>query len=273
MPTIVDHDRTVELLRTTWSAIEAFASGLTADDWAQPTCLPGWSVQDQLSHLTGTEQMLLGHAAPSVDVSHLTHLRNEIAAMNEVWVESKRTLTGAEVLAEFHTATTERLAALGAMDQAAFDAPSWTPAGPDETYGRFMRIRAYDSFLHEHDMRAAVGAPDRHDPAALASSLEETAAALGYIVGRKAQIPEGNTVEIRLSGSAPTTYLLEVTDRARPVDALAEAPTVGIALDGLLFLRLTAGRVDAEPLLGSGIELLGDDELARQLATRLAYTL
>ena len=39
------------------------------------------------------------------------------------------------------------------MTQADFDAPSWTPAGRDETYGRFMRIRHYDCFMHEHDIR------------------------------------------------------------------------------------------------------------------------
>lgn len=273
MPTIVDRDATVALLRRTWAAIDDLAGGFDDADWDRPTCLPGWTVKDQLSHIAGTEQMLLGEQPPAVDVAHLPHLRNDIATMNEAWVEGNRQRPGAEVLAEFRRATAARLDALDAMDQAAFDAPSWTPAGPDETYGRFMRIRAYDSFLHEHDVRAAVGAPDRPDPDAVASALDETAAALGYIVGRKAGLGEGERVEIRLSGASPRTYLLEVTDRARPVEALSGPVTAGIALDGLLFLRLTAGRIDADPLIGDEIELLGDPERARQLATHLAYTL
>lgn len=225
MPTIVDRDGVVAVLRSTWAALDDLAAGLADDGWDRPTCLPGWTVKDQLSHITGTEQMLLGEEAPKVEVAHLPHLRNDIATMNEAWVEANRSRSGSEVLDEFRRVTAARLAVLDGMDQAAFDAPSWTPAGPDETYGRFMRIRAYDSFLHEHDIRAAVGAPDRPDPDALASALDETAAALGYIVGRKAGLGEGERVEIRLTGAVPRTHLLEVTDRARPVEALSGPPT------------------------------------------------
>ena len=77
------------------------------------------------------------------------------------------------------------------MTQADFDAPSWTPAGPDETYGRFMRIRHFDCFMHEHDMRGAVGAPDRPEPTHVASALDEVSTGLGFIVGKRAQAPGG----------------------------------------------------------------------------------
>ena len=50
------------------------------------------------------------------------------------------------------------------MTQADFDAPSWTPAGRDETYGRFMRIRHYDCFMHEHDIRYALGLASEAGP-------------------------------------------------------------------------------------------------------------
>ncbi|HRW39798.1 MAG TPA: maleylpyruvate isomerase family mycothiol-dependent enzyme [Aquihabitans sp.] len=273
MPTIVDHDATVELLRSTWGAIAELCEPLDDAAWATPTCLPGWTVKDQLSHLVGTEEMLLGRDAPTADVSHLTHLRNDIAKMNEVRVESRRSATGAEVLAAFRAATAERLAALDAMDQAAFDAPSWTPAGPDETYGRFMRIRAYDSFQHEHDIREAVGAPDRLDPAALASALDETATALGYIVGRRAGLPEGQRVRIDLTGPVTATYLVEVTDRARPVDELSGPPTVDVTLPSLTWLRLTGGRADGATLVGSDVTIEGDAELGRQLVANLAFTI
>ena len=273
MPTFVDHDATVALLATTWTAIERLYSGFEGADYERPTCLPGWTVKDQLSHLVGTEEMLAGVGAPAVDVSHLGHLRNDIAAMNEVWVEARRSQPGPEVLAAFRGITAERLAALGAMTQADFDAPSWTPAGPDETYGRFMRIRAYDSFMHEHDARAAVGAPDREDPAALRSALDETATALGFIVGRRAALPEGTTVRIELTGAAPVTYLVAVTDRARVVEELDSEATVRVVMPGMLFLRLTGGRTDAAPHMGTDIDLGGDPDLGRRLVASLAFTI
>ena len=273
MPTIVNRDDTVALLRSTWTAIDELYTGLDAVDYATPTCLPGWTVQDQLSHLTGTEQMLLGEPAPSADVSHLTHLRNDIARMNEVWVEDKRRLSGPEVLEQFRAATAARLVALDAMTQADFDAPSWTPAGPDETYGRFMRIRAYDAFQHEHDARLALGQDTRPDPDAIRSALDETEPALGFIVGRRAGLPAGTTVRFDLGGAVAATYCVEVADRARVVDALEGEPSVAVALDALLFLRLTGGRIAGEPLIGSAVHVTGDHALGQQLVANLAFTI
>ena len=62
------------------------------------------------------------------------------------------------MLADLREVIAERRAALAGMDQAAFDAESFTPAGPD-TYGRFMRIRVMDMWMHEQDIREAVGRP------------------------------------------------------------------------------------------------------------------
>jgi uncharacterized protein (TIGR03083 family) len=273
MPTIVDHDRTVALLASTWAAIDELYAGLDDAAYDRPTCLPGWTVRDQLAHIAATELSLSGEAVPEVDVSGLDHVKNDIGTMNERWIASMRSLAGPEVLERFRQVTAARLATLGAMSQGDFDAPSWTPAGPDETYGRFMRIRHYDSFTHEHDTREAVGVPNRDDADAIASCLDETETALGFIVGRRAGIPEGNRVRIELTGTVPRTYLIEVTDRARPVESFAGDATVGLVLPDQLFLRLTAGRRDATPHLGADIEVSGDEELARQLATHLAFTI
>ena len=98
MPTNVAIAPMVELLREEWAAIDELCEPLGEADWALPTCLPGWTVQDQLAHIAGIEMMLDGAAAPEVDVSHLTHLRNDVARMGEVWVEDMRSSSGAEVL-------------------------------------------------------------------------------------------------------------------------------------------------------------------------------
>jgi uncharacterized protein (TIGR03083 family) len=273
MPTIVDKDVVVPLLRREFAAIAKLCEDLDEADWDTPTCLPGWSVKDQLSHIIGTEAMLDGEQAPDVDISHLTHIKNDIGRFNELWVESLRPLDGAEVLQRFREVTARRLAALEAMSQADLDAPSFTPVGRDETYGRFMRIRHYDCFLHEHDMRDAVGREDRADPEALALVLDEVAAGLGYVVGKKAAMPEGARVRIEVTGEADRQLDYEVGDRAELVDHHESDPTVVLRLPALLFLRLTGGRTDPEPHVGEDVELGGDQELARRLATNLAYTI
>ncbi len=273
MPTTVAIGPMVDLLAGEFAAIDALVADLDEEQFARPTCLPGWTVKDQLAHVMGTERMLEGEPAPTVEVAHLPHLRAEFNQMIEVWVEDQRPASGAEVRERFRAVTAARVAKLRAMTQEEFDAPSWTPVGADETYGRFMRIRHYDMYLHEHDMRDALGAPDRAEAADVASALTETEPGLGYIVGRKAALPDGSQVRIELTGPVPTTYDLVVDGRAKVVDALDGEPTVGIRLPAMTWLRLTGGRVDPEPLLGGEVELLGDAELARRLGSNLAITI
>ncbi len=273
MATIVDKEAAVDLLRTEFGALAEVCADLTPEQWDTPTCLPGWSVRDALSHVIGAESGLLGEPTPAVDVSHLTHMRNPIAEMNEVWVEALRGATGPEMLARLSEVTSRRLALLDAMTQEEFDAPSWTPAGKDETYGRFMRIRHYDCYLHEQDIRLALGLPARVTPADLASALDEVATGLGYIVGRRAALPEGSRVRIDLTGPSPRTYLVQVDARAAVVDALDGEPTVGIELPAMRFLRLTGGRHDPGVDPEDGVRFTGDRELGGRLVANLSFTI
>lgn len=273
MPTSLEKDGCVALLRGQFGALAAACSSLSDEQWNTPTCLPGWSVKDVLSHVIGTESMLAGLPAPAVDISHLHHMQNPVAEGNEVWVESMRPLPGAELLDRFEEITAQRLAALEAMTQADFDAPSWTPVGRDETYGRFMRIRHYDCFMHEHDIRYALDLPARPDPADIESALAEVATGLGYIVGRRASMPEGARVRIDLSGPVSRSYLVLVEGRATLVEAFDRPPTVGLELPVMLFLRLTGGRADARPDDSGAIRFTGDRQLGEQLVANLAFTI
>lgn len=273
MATIVDRDLLVRLLREQFTTITDLCAGFDEDTWALATCLPGWTVKDNVSHIIGTESMLLGRPNPSVEIIGLEHVRNPIGEANEVWVESFRSRTGAEVLDVFREVTAERVAALEAMTQADFDEPSWTPAGPDETYGRFMRIRHYDCFMHALDITETVGVDDIAPVDHLRSALSEPISGLGFIVGKKAGLPKGTSVRIELTGPAGGTYLVDVGDRAVVVDQLDGEPTLSITMDPLLFLRLTGGRRSAEPHLDVDITMGGDRELAVQLATNLRFTI
>ncbi len=273
MPTIVDHDATTTLLSEEFEAITLFGQSLTETDWDAPSCLPGWTVRDNLGHMIGTESMLLQLPTPEIEVGEPPHVRNAIGQANEVWVDSLRALPGAEVLARFADVTGRRIAVLRNMTQADFDAPSWTPAGPNETYGRFMRIRHFDCFMHEHDMRAAVGAPDRPDVTHVASALDEVTTGLGFIVGKRAQAPEGARVRLVLTGPAARDLLVEVNERAAVVDELSGAPTVTVQLPSMLFLRLTGGREAGSPHIGQDVSVEGDSEFGRRLVENLAFTI
>ncbi|HEX3980130.1 MAG TPA: maleylpyruvate isomerase family mycothiol-dependent enzyme [Acidimicrobiales bacterium] len=273
MPTHVDRDEVVGLLRRQFGAIGQLAESVGADQWDVATCLPGWTVRDVLSHMTGTEMMLSGHSPPTVDVTDRGPFKNPVAEANEVWVESMRGLAGTELTARWNEVSRVRLAELDAMSQADFDAPSWTPAGRDETYGRFMRIRHYDCFMHEQDMRFALGRAERAEPDSLAPCLDEVATGLGYIVGRRAAMPDGSRVQIDLTGPVTRTFRIRVDGRADVVDSLDGPPTVGLGLPVTLFLRLTGGRDDRGSGPPGDVRLSGDEELAQRLRDNLAFTI
>lgn len=272
MATILEKEATFALLASEFASFGELCRSLTSEQWTAPTCLPGWSVHDVVAHIIGTECMLLGDPSPDVDLSHLTHLRNPIAEANERWVESMRPLPPVDLLSRYDEAVERRLAHVEPMTQAEFDVVGWTPAGED-TVGRFMRIRHFDTYLHELDIRFALGLPARQDPADVASSLDEVATGLGFIVGRRASLPDGSRVRIDLTGAVARTYLVEVQGRAAVVESLSGEPTVAITLDCIGWLRRTGGRADPNRQLLDGIVGVGDPVLVAQLVENLAFTI
>jgi uncharacterized protein (TIGR03083 family) len=273
MPTTVDHAAMLVLLLQEFAAVDELGRSFDDQAWDTPTCLPGWTVRDNVSHIIGTELMLLEVAPPEVEVPPHEHVKNPIGEANETWVESMRSLSGSQLMARFHEVTERRLAALGAMTQDDFDAPSWTPAGPNETYGRFMRIRHYDCFMHEHDIRGALGLPDRSDPPHVQSALDEVATGLGYIVGKRGKAPQGSRIRLALTGPVEREFLVVVDERAAVVDALPVPPTVTLEMPAMLFLRLTGGRQGADEHFDRDLVLSGDRDVATTLARNLAFTI
>ena len=152
------------------------------------------------------------------------------------------------------------------MDQTAFDAESFTPAGPD-TYGRFMRIRVMDMWMHEQDIREVVGRPGHDGGAAPEFALDEMTGALGFVVGKRAGAPAGASVRFDLTGPAARRIDVEVGDRARVVDAIDGPPTVTLAMPALLFTRLCGGR-GADP---AGVEVTGDDALGAAVVANMGF--
>lgn len=266
----IDRDTVVSALREEFEELDRLGAGLGEEQWAEPSCLPGWTVKDNLAHVAGTERMLLGEPTPEVAIDHLDHVRNDIARINEAWVESTRGSSGAEVLGQFREAVASRLEALDSMSQADFDEVSWTPAGQD-TYGRFMRIRFFDCHLHEQDMREAIGLPLREDGAHLQLALDEAATGLGFIAGKRAGLPAGTGLRVELS-DPERAFDIEVAERARLVDALPGDPDVVVSMPSALFLRLIGGRLPGGGARSEGVRIEGDTALGERFVEALGFT-
>ena len=262
----VDKDTVVAALAAEWEATADLCAGLDGAEWAAATDCPGWSVKDNVSHITGTERMLLGHPAPVVDVGDASHVRNDIGRMNELWIAERRPWEPAAVLEEFQEVTAERLAALRAMTQADFGAESWTPAGND-TYGRFMRIRTLDCWVHEQDIRGATGRAGHVGGPVVDLVLDEFAFAVAFAVAKLGKPPEGARVLIDLTGPAARTWRVQVAERrGRLVDAFDDDadPTITLTTDAHTYTRLAGGRIAGSEAISRGLVTLGGDTAAAE---------
>ncbi len=272
MPGPGDDHAHVDRLEEVWSSTARLGDSLSETDWKAPTECPGWSVQDNLAHIIGIESVILGRAGPDVvELPEAPHLKNEIGQSNEVWVEVYRDRSGAEVLEEFRSVTGERLAALRAPDMD-FGADAWTPVGPG-TVRDLLPFRVFDSWVHEQDMRRAVGKPGGWDGDAARVSLDRAAGVMPMIVGKKVKPADGTTVVFEIVGPAARDLVVEMEGgRAQLRDEVPLTPTVRIRLSSEAFLRLSAGRGDAEAILGSGtVEIIGDAGLGFTIARSMNF--
>ncbi|HVQ53387.1 MAG TPA: maleylpyruvate isomerase family mycothiol-dependent enzyme [Mycobacterium sp.] len=272
--TTLDKTAVLEGLFGSWDEIEKVIDELSDDQWQAQTPLPGWNVRDVLAHVIGTESMLPGAATPEadVDVSTLEHVRNDIGVLNERWVRKLRGVSAADMLEKFRATTDQRREALSAMSDEDWNQITATPAGPD-TYGRFMRVRAFDCWMHEHDIRDAL---DRHadNPAGETSrlALDEMAASMGFVVGKLGGAPDGSRVAIELTGPLQRTINVDVRGRARVVDEFDADPTSIITLDGLLFARLAGGRT-TPARHPDAVVYGGDEAVGRRVVEHLNYVI
>jgi uncharacterized protein (TIGR03083 family) len=270
---MMDDQELVDALDEVWSSIGDVGDGLSESEWKAPTEVPGWSVQDNLSHIVGMEARLLGRDEPAHDVpADLPHVRNEVGAGNEVAVDARRARSGAEVLAEFRDVTGERLAQLRAAGPDDFGAESWTPVGPG-TVRDLLPFRIFDSWVHEQDMRRAVGREGHLDGPVAEAALERTIGAVPFVVGKKAAAPDGSTVVVELSGPLARSFGVGVEGgRARLLDDVPASPTTRIVTDSPTFERLGTGRVDPATALRDGrVTVEGDDALGQKVVTNLNF--
>ena len=271
--TIVRKDEVLGGLVEQWRVLADLLADAPAQAWERATCLPGWTVRDVAAHIIGTEELLAGRPVPDVpeSVTSAAHVRNPIGALNERWVESMRADAPEAVLARFRAITAERAAALAEMSQADFDADAMTPVG-QATYGRFMRVRAFDCWYHELDLRDALEAPGFEGGPRAELAYAEISGAIPVLVGKRAGAPDGARVRLELTGDLERTVNVAVDGRAGIVAELDREPDVTLRLPWGLFARLGGGRVDAQDHMAR-IAIAAGSEDGRQLGERLAHNL
>ena len=257
----------VDLQETVFNSLDELCSSLTGDEWSAATDCPGWSVQDNLSHIIGTESTILGRPAPEHDPGEKAWIRNPIGASNEIQVDYRRSRTPQEVLGEFREVAGERMKLLRGMSESDLDGESWTPIGPGKVRD-LVAIRVMDCWVHEQDIRRAVGKPGSLEGPVATHAFGRHRGAMGFVVGKKAGAPDGTTVVFDVAGFGQIPIAVE--GRARQLDAAPSDPTVRLSMDLETFNRLCCGRGDPAEV-GRGVTIEGDTGLGARIVQNMNF--
>lgn len=256
---------TIDTLESIFQSMSALAANFTEKQWKSATLLPGWSVQDNYSHLVGLERMLQGYEATKHQGPQFDYIKNPFGATNENEVDSRRKLAGSEVLNEWNEIIAIRMSTLRNANEAYFAQETMTPTGPG-TVADFLDLRVLDCWMHEQDVRLALSLPGhQHGPAA-DLTIDRLIRSIPIVVGKRAGTPEGNSVVIVLNGPVHRRVVSTVVNGRAQLD-IEGSIAATITMDSQTFVQLAGGRLNYDTVKAD-IVLEGDKELATKVVTQ-----
>jgi uncharacterized protein (TIGR03083 family) len=267
-----DRDELAAYVAIWWQAVNDFLDlleELPEDEWATPTDLAGWDVKACASHTAHLESVLAGNPEETADIGQPPHVTGLMGMYTEIGVVNRRDASADAIINEIREVTTKRHTALLA------DPPSDGDAKPEVIFGgvpwswrTLLRNRPLDVWMHEQDVRRAVGRPGHMDTAAARHAAEYLAESLGYVLAKKVGAPLGTSLLLDLAGSEPFAFEIDENGRGRRV-APPPDPTTTLHMDRESFIRLAGGRCAAEP---GRVAVAGDERLGAQVLESLATT-
>ena len=194
--------------------------------------------------------------------------KNAIGEHNENEIDVRRSQSGAQVLEEWNSVSSNRITQLRAADDAYFETPMMLPTGPG-TLGDFLSIRILDCWVHEQDMRRATGIAGNEGGPAAEHTIDRLIRTLPIVVGKRAATPEGASVVIAITGSVQRNIPITVINgRATIVTAPPADVLCTVQLDSNAFTALATGRQTADQL-ANRLHISGDNDLGQRVVTQL----
>lgn len=188
----------IEGYRQTVQAVLDLGHACSPEDFAAPTSCPGWSVQDHIAHVAAVEHYLEGGENPEVDVSHLAHVHHEFAVWMEQGVQARRGLPGAQVVAELEGLLQKRLATLANPDLT-LETEVRAPQASTRRLGGLLKLRLFDVWVHEQDLREALGRLGNLDSPAAALFVKSLVNQFAHLVS-SVEMVDGQTVILESTG-------------------------------------------------------------------------
>lgn len=257
---------TIDMLEETWRSLSTMGLTFSEAQWKTATDLPGWSVQDNYAHIIGTERLLQELPSTEHRIDKPDYVHNPIGELNEYEVDVRRSLTGAQVLAEFDELTALRVRTLRGADDDYFDRQTFTPTGPNSV-AHFLKMRTMDCWMHEQDVRRALGLPLTLSSDSAGHSVDWLLQFVPMVVGKRARAGEGDSVVLTITGPIERVKWYGLVDgRAAEIDAGMGEPTAGVAMDTETFVLLAMGRCTSNEVR---YDLAGDKALGQRVVDNL----
>lgn len=284
----------VEAYRQVLLSLVNTCDGLRESEWDLPTDCPGWTVRDHVAHVVHLEDYLSGSPHPTVaeeiTIGTPEHVRNEIGVWMEQGVRSRASMTPEQLLAELRNLVEIRSAQLYDRELA-LESPVRGPLGQETTFEHLATLRLSDIWVHEQDIREAVGRIGSLDNAGAARFTALVLDAVPRVV-RKRVSPEPGTVVI-VDSTGPVTgragVRIDVDAEGEPVahelftghsdegeshpageahpDDAAAVTTISLTTHALA--RRAAGRTSTQD---TAYQVNGDEALAERVLEALVLT-
>jgi uncharacterized protein (TIGR03083 family) len=270
---MTDRERLAGYVDVWWQAVNDFMDLLEqipADDWSTPTDLDGWDVKAIASHIAHLEGILAGAPEETVEVGEPAHVNGLMGLYTEQGVVARADKSPDHIINEIRAAVTKRHTALLS------DPPTDGSVKPERIFGgigwtwnTLLRNRPLDIWMHEQDIRRAVGMPGGMDSPAAKHTAEYLAESVGFVVAKRVGAPAGTTVVVEIAGSTPIAFTVNDNGRGEQLAEIPADPTVRVVTDREAFIVLAGGRRTPEP---GSVVVTGDTMLGQKILDTLAVT-
>jgi uncharacterized protein (TIGR03083 family) len=268
-----DQERLAGYVDVWWQAVGDFTSLLEqvpTEQWSTPTDLPGWDVHACAAHTAHLEAVLSGAPEETVEFDAGSHVANLAQAYTEQGVIARRDATPDALINEIReSATKRRTFLLTDPPDDATEMPPRTPGDIAWNWESLLRNRPLDIWMHEQDVRRAVGRPGGLDTAPARHTADYLVEGMGMVLARRAGAAPGSTLVIEVEGSAPAAFGVSDSGRGGALTEIPADPTVRLALDREAFVTLAGGRRTAGDV---SVTMAGDEALAARILAGMAIT-
>jgi uncharacterized protein (TIGR03083 family) len=269
-----DQPAIIDAWQHTVTTVADLGAGLSDAQWRLMTACPGWTAGDVVAHTADIESMVGGQPRPdhTPDWAVLPHASGPFGQFTEVGVDLRRSWPPADVVADLRAQIAHRREQLDAVPLGG-EVPGLM--GDPVPLERLLRMRVFDAWVHEQDIRAAIGEGGDWSTDGAVLAFQQMAAALPYVWGKNVKAPVGASVRVSVTGPDLIADLGAVVgeDRRGVASAPASDGDVHLICSWPDYMRLSCGRIDpGDPALRDRITLVGDPTLAGALLSGMAIT-